>query len=280
MFAKQGFDWKKIENKPENWETVRELIKDAYVPRDDMHKEKYWDHDPVLDIFLEMYTPLTDWFSVKQKAAVPKTKKQQKTKDLIIEKNQLEMIRQDILKIKFDKDSQKLVSIKYSMGVTGVLAIVLWNYTFLTRKKKNVPINRLALLDAVISLTRISDDLGGNFSARLAEGVGKARRDMEGFVDGSMYNLLFTNPHLLVQSTADKRRDNVRLYEEQYQVLEEIVSSIREEKPLLLGNQMPTGTGKTFLAVPLAQKLYHEKLGKTVLFACSNELVCQDLASS
>lgn len=279
MFAKQGFDWKKIENKPENWETVRELIKDAYVPRDEMHKEKYWDYDPVLDIFIEMYSPLAEWFPLKHKK-IEKTKKQQKTKDLIIEKNQLEIIRQDIQKIKFDKDSQKLVFTKYSMGVTGVLAILLWNYTFLTRKKKNVSINKIALLDAVISLTRISDDLGVNFSERLKEGVSTAKRDMEEFIDDSMYDLLFTNPQLLVQSTADKRKDNVRLYPEQHQVLEEIVSSIREERPLLLGNQMPTGTGKTFLAVPLAQKLFHEKLGKTVLFACSNELVCQDLASS
>lgn len=283
MFAKQGFDWKKIENKPENWETVRELIKDAYIPRDEAHKEKYWEHDPVLDIFLEMYSPLSEWFPAKlKKAGVAgvKHKKHQKTKDLIIEKNQLEMIRQDIQKIKFDRESQKLVFTKYSMGVTGVLAVVLWNYTFLTRKKKSVPINQLALLDAIVSLTRISDDLGVNFSERLAEGVEKARREMETFIDDSMYNLLFTNPHLLVQSTADKRRDNVRLYTEQHKVLEEIVSSIREKRPLLLGNQMPTGTGKTFLAVPLAQKLFHEKLGKTVLFACSNELVCQDLASS
>lgn len=277
MFAKQGFDWKKIENKPENWETVRELIKDAYVD-DISQKDKYWDNDVVIDIFLELYPPLNRWFPDKR----DKNKKQKKikAKDLIIEKNQSEIIRQDIGKIQFDKQTQKLLYTKYSLEITNVLAFILWNFTFLTRKEKNITVNELSFLDAIISLTRISDDLSENFSKRLADGVKNAKKDMESFVGIDMYNLLFQHPYLLVQSSADKRRDNVKLYKEQHKTIDDVVRAVKDDIPILLGNQMPTGTGKTFLAVPLAQKLFSMKLKKTILFACSNELVCQDLASS
>ena len=63
MLAKQGFDWKKIENKPDNWETIRNLIKDAYTPRATV-KDKYWDNATVLDIFLDVFPQMGEWVTV------------------------------------------------------------------------------------------------------------------------------------------------------------------------------------------------------------------------
>lgn len=277
MFAKQGFDWKRIENKPENWETIRALIKDAVETRERV-KDKYWDNDKVLDMFLDMYPDLKAW--VPMSVTSNSNKKSSKKKDQIIEKQTVELIRNDLQRITFDKKTQMVVNTKFTMDVTYVLMIVLWNFTFRERKKRKIAINRTAMLDAIISLNRLYAEEGSYFSERLTCTVQKALVEVNAFVDTCMYDCLFDNPYLLIQSTAEKRPRNLRLYAEQHQVLNLLTDAIREDTPILLGNQMPTGTGKTMLAVPLAQKVYSMRLNKTVLFACSNELVNQDLAST
>jgi hypothetical protein len=286
MFAKQGFDWKKIEEKPDNWETIRELIKDGYTPRTDK-KDKYWDNEDVLETLLEVYPDMKCWVPDKQAAAaaaaatVSKQKQKkvvEKKSDKIIQRQTLEIIRNDIKKIRFDPTSQMAIKTNYTMEVTTVIMVLVWNYTFYLRKTRSKTINNVAMLDAIISLNRIHEDESANFNARLSTTVTNAIATMNKFVDESMYDTLFNYPYLLIQSTADKRSRKVRLYDEQHEVLNSITTAIRDNKPILLGNQMPTGTGKTMLSVPLAQKVNHMKLNKTLLFACSNELVNQDVA--
>jgi len=281
MFAKQGFDWKKIEEKPDNWETIRELIKDGYTPHTDK-KDKYWDNEDVLEILLEIYPDMKCWVPDKQAAAATTSKKQKKVvekkSDKIIQRQTIEIIRNDIKKIRFDPNSQMAIKTNYTMEATTVIMVLVWNYTFYLRKTRSKTINNVAMLDAIISLNRIYEDENMNFNARLSVTVANAITAMNKYVDESMYDTLFNYPYLLIQSTADKRSRKVRLYDEQHQVLNSITEAIRADKPILLGNQMPTGTGKTMLSVPLAQKVNHMKLNKTLLFACSNELVNQDVA--
>lgn len=276
MSAKQGFDWKKIENKPDNWETIRELIKDA-VKTKTKQKDKYWDNNRVLEIFLEMYPSLSTW--IKMGESGKKSTTNTKKKDQIIEKQTVELIKNDLRRMTFDKKTQGIVNTNFTMDVTFVLMLLLWNFMFWERKRRNLNINQVSMIDAIISLNRINADEREYFSDTLALSVDKALADMNGLVDVCMYDCLFNNPYLLIQSVADKRPRNVRLYPEQHKVLDLITEAVREDRPILLGNQMPTGTGKTMLAVPLAQKMFHMRLKKTVLFACSNELVNQDLAS-
>jgi hypothetical protein len=280
MFAKQGFDWKKIEEKPENWETIRELVKDGYTPRSDK-KDKYWDNEDVLEILLEIYPDMKFWIPERHVATntIKKQKKVvEKKSDKIIQRQTIEIIRNDIKKIRFDPINQMVMKTNYTMEVTTVIMVLVWNYTFYLRRTKSKTINNVAMLDAIISLNRIYEDESMNFNERLSVTVANAITTMNKFVDESMYDTLFNYPYLLIQSTADKRSRKVRLYDEQHQVLNSITAAIRGNKPILLGNQMPTGTGKTMLSVPLAQKVNHMKLNKTLLFACSNELVNQDVA--
>lgn len=275
MFAKQGFDWKKIENKPDNWETIRELIKDA-VKTKTKTKDKYWDNENVLDVFLEMYPDMKIWIT----AAPPSAKKTTtKKKDQIIEKQTIELIKNDIRRMTFDKKTQGIVNTNFTMDMTFVLMLLLWNFMFWERKRRNIAIQQVSMLDAVISLNRIHAEEREFFSERLTRAVDRALGDMNGLIDVAMYDCLFHNPYLLIQSVADRRPRNVRLYKEQHEVLDLMTKAIQDDRPILLGNQMPTGTGKTMLAVPLAQKMFHMRLRKTLLFACSNELVNQDLAS-
>lgn len=278
MLAKQGFDWKKIEDKPDNWETIRNLIKDAYTPRS-IIKDKYWDNATVLDIFLDIFPQMKEWM-----AAHPLTKKQDKKQikkaTLIIERQTMDIIRNDLLKIRFDANTQMVILTSYHMDITYVLMILVWNFTFYFRSLHKKAINKVAQLDAIISLNRIYEEENVYFTERLRNAVTKAIGIMNTYINDGMYDCLFDHPYLLLQSTADKRPKNTVLYQEQHQSMDMIVGAVRTNTPLLLGNQMPTGTGKTFLSIPLAQKIYHQKLRKTVLFACSNELVNQDVAST
>lgn len=285
MLVKQGFDWKKIERKPENWETLRDLIKDAYMPRV-THKDQYWDNETVLNIFVEMFPYIKEW--VPPAPAVianpaPSKKKRPlvvKKAQVIIEKQTGEIIRNDLSKIRIDGQTQMPIRTMYDMDITYVLVVLLWNYTFYVREQRQKNINRVAQLDAIVSLHRIQEEEDMYFTDRLRTAIARAKTVMDEYINKDMYDCLFGNPRLLIQSFADARPKKTVLYAEQHQSLNMITSAIAADTPLLLGNQMPTGTGKTFLSVPLAQQMYHKKLKKTVLFACSNELVNQDVAST
>ena len=73
------------------------------------------------------------------------------------------------------------------------------------------------------------------------------------------YNILFENPKLLHYSSFQTINKEISLYKEQRQILSKIKKMIELDQPLLLGNQMPTGQGKTFLAVLLAKMFSSEK---------------------
>ena len=109
---------------------------------------------------------------------------------------------------------------------------------------------------------------------------------MNSIMNDSFYDLLFKNPKMLYHCSAQKYTKEIHLYKEQRIILDQIYQSVENDKPLLLGNQLPTGQGKTFLSIPLAKMFSiekqkkHSKFNKCVLFACSNELVNMDVASN
>ena len=88
---------------------------------------------------------------------------------------------------------------------------------------------------------------------------------------------------MLLHCSFQVQDNRISLRSEQKETLRLIDSAITNDKALLLGNQMPTGHGKTFLAVPLAKLLSTERnveKKKCVLFACSNDLVNMDVAAN
>ena len=80
-------------------------------------------------------------------------------------------------------------------------------------------------------------------------------------------------------SVAEKCAGSVSLYEPQKELILKVADAVINDTPILIGNRMPPGTGKTFLAVPLAQALQPLHRPKTVLFCCPNILVRQYVAS-
>ena len=274
--AKDGFHWKTIEEKPENWEKMHILIQSSYTEKKDVH-DKAWEKGEVITaVVAELYPDLKLLLPTRDAATAGKKKTQSK-KHEIQSRVERENVRKDILNIRFDKDLRPL-TLHFGMEPTFVVMIFVWNY--LIDKKRNP--EPMLFLDGLISLNRIMTREEENIRriAPLWEAMTRLRERMNRSVTEETYALLFQNPILLVEATADKRAKSIRLYPEQEKILETIVEAIVLDEPLLMGNQMPTGTGKTFLAVPLAQKLGRMKRRKTVLFACSNELVNTDIAST
>ena len=157
-----------------------------------------------------------------------------------------------------------------------------WNIWLLSQKKPKA--SRHAIVDAMISMDRIMlEEIRTNPSIpddtrAFFEGVHAKSQDL--LPRHEVFDELFSqHPELMVNPFSQKRVGRTALYKEQVEVLTHVADAVMLNAPLLLGDRMPPGTGKTFLAVPLAQKLLALKCGKTLLFACHNPLVRTDVAS-
>lgn len=273
-----------MEDKPSNWESIRALILDAYDPRAET-RDRFWENLLVYKIFLELNPELKEWLQLDisttgatGKASVKKgNKKPPSRKEEIQRRVEEDIIRKEVQTIRIDPRTMQPIRTHFDMQVSFLLLLILWNFTLI--KKQRVP--QSLVLDAVISFNRLYDTevpLIGNEEVRVA--MGRIHKIVNRLIDRRMYEVLFTHPILLVECMAQRRGRPKRLYPEQKNLIGQITEAVVEDRPLLLGNQMPTGTGKTFLAVPLAKKISHMGLGKTVLFTCSNELVNRDVAST
>jgi len=279
--VKTGFNWKTIEEKPHNWETIRHLIQDAYAPVEEI-PDKYWANPHLLRVFLETFPDLKEWITLEEKA--PEIKKKTKSKKPPSKKEEIqqrvegELIKKEMQNIRFDAKTLQPVKTKFDMQIMFLLMIIVWNF-LLYSKRKTAP--KKTILDAILSFHRVDTEERSKIQhPDLLQSLDHIAGVLRTLVDEEMYEVLFQNPSLLVDCTAQRRGKPKKLYAEQKRVLDEICSRVEKNQPLLLGNQMPTGTGKTFLSIPLAKKLSTLPLKKTVLFACSNELVNKDVAST
>lgn len=288
------FDWKKLEEKPDNWETLRQLI-GLCNSADDNYTEQpsATTNNAIWDCVGAFQAHATTRYG-KQAAAFfppPKTKteeknkpKNKKTKNPLREKIQQEterkLLEKEFQTIRFDNGRPTRTTFRVSSVFYFMIAE--WNIWLLSQKKPKV--SRHAIVDAMISMDRIMveeirtnpgipDDTRAFF-----EGVHAKSQDL--LPRDEVFDELFSqHPELMVNPFSQKRVGRTALYKEQVELLTHVADAVMLNAPLLLGDRMPPGTGKTFLAVPLAQKLLALKCGKTLLFACHNPLVRTDVAS-
>jgi len=282
MNAKQGFHWKSIEEKPDNWEKLHRLIQSVYIDTSKQQtgiSETEWMKPMWTEIALQLFPELKR-YTIPLNTTTTTTKKTpiMSNKDKIKLSVEKERIKKDLQMIKFD-ETLKPISFHFQMEMTFFWMIIVWCHKLLIQKNPN----KLNLLDAIISLNRMMDQLVLSPMVQQESSIYLMMKQVQTKINTNipeeMYHLLFQNPVFLIQSTADKRHSSIQLYKEQLELIDRVSESVLTNKPLLMGNQMPTGTGKTFLAIPLAQKIQKLKCKKTLLFACSNELVNQEIAS-
>lgn len=215
---------------------------------------------------------------------VHQNQKNKKSKNLLREKIQQEtekkLLEKDFGMIRFE--SGKPSRTTFRIGSVFYFMIAEWNIMLMVQKQSSY--TKQTIVDAIISLDRIVlEEIREN--QEIPEKIRKFFEELNAksqllLPRQDIFDELFRNhPELMVNPFSQKRVGRTSLYKEQVEVLTHVMDAVMSDSPLLLGDRMPPGTGKTFLAVPVAQKLLALKCGKTLLFACHNPLVRMDVAS-
>jgi hypothetical protein len=277
-----AFNWKVIEEKPDNYADVRLLIEDAITESEDASTESKTNiirqSNNTLTLFAERFE-FTKFFT-KVMELEEKTSKKLSKKELIIRENEIKVINADFEQFKMEKNGN-LIQTHFQQPINIFLYFFWWFGSLLRKLKSKEHVSSIVLLDAALSLGNILES--GYLNEFYLEGFEKISKIFEKIVNDDFYNILFDNPKFLYHTSFQHFQQLTKLYPEQRLILDKIHHAVENNEPLLLGNQMPTGQGKTFLSIPLAKMLSMEKRKekkKCVLFACSNPLVNIDVAQN
>lgn len=272
-----SFPWKRIEEKPDNFEDVVKLIDSALDIYEDAssNSSQFQENDFYLEMFLNKFPNVKEWFL---DINFVEKKKAQSTKEMIIEANEKKQVEKDLNNFSLNNKSQ-INNQVFRYKVFNYLYILWWCHQLFSKRNQ---INPLVILDSIISINRINVSVVFQ-NPNYKKGFDHAGEIMNELVTENYFELLFLNPKLLLHCSFQVQDNQIGLRSQQKETLRLINSAIKNDKALLLGNQMPTGHGKTFLSVPLAKLLSMERnveKKKCVLFACSNDLVNMDVASN
>lgn len=281
MSASTSFPWQRIQVKPENAENVTHLIEKVstiHLPLKE-RKEEVKQSDNYLESFISHFH-FEDWFE-----GVNFEKKESKKKNnaqKIRDNNEKLVIAKELALFVLD-DKHCIQERAFQFPISIYLYIFYWAATIYQRLLNKKEVKRIVILDVIISLNRILKK-GALTNPNYLIGFEKANQKFNKIISQKYYDLLFENPILMNQCSFQQRNKEIALYPEQELILKTINSAVEQDKPLLIGNEMPTGQGKSFLAVLLAKMFCiqkHSKFDKKcVLFACPNELVNEDIAAN
>lgn len=176
-------------------------------------------------------------------------------------------------------DCQIDFKVNFKYKISFYMYILFWGVTILKRLKNERPVNHIVVLDACLSLNRIISSKHITKEEFLS-GFLFIEERFNKIMNENFYKLLFQNPKYLINSSFQSVQSEIKLYPEQYDMLNILKDHIDTKIPLLLLNKNPTGQGKTFSAAVIARLFSTQNYNnKTLLFSCSNELVCNQLAS-
>ena len=276
-----SFNWKLIEEKPDNYLDVRLLIEDAVHSTGPQSDSVYVKQTAsCLRTFVEQYQ-LEKLFTLPSETAL------KSNKDIIRRDNEKRTLLEDFKFFSLDirneqgELSYQLKHVEFKLEISVYLYFFWWGISILRALKEKKKISAFSIIDATLSMNKIvSDEV---LKTPYKEGFEKLNALLNRIISERFLTVFFENPKLLYHCSFQKFRKNIKLFPEQRQVLDLIHESTLNEKPLLLANQMPTGHGKTFLSIPLAKMISMNRNAstkKTVLFACSNPLVNMDVAQN
>ena len=166
--------------------------------------------------------------------------------------------------------------------------IIFWAVNILKNIKD---INNEIILNCIISLSRAIED---NYS--LDNRIISKANDLLNTIkkifcakmgkEENIYEFLFKNPKYIIESFWDiSKHKSVDLYFEQNKVIEDTLYSLKHDIPMVRFYKVPPGSGKTFIAAPLAvaidsisskSKIENRKY---LLYICYNSIVRNDVAS-
>lgn len=223
-----------------------------------------------------------------QTTTTKKKKTTQKKSDIIRLQNSQRLVTNDIDKIVFVDNTPCVFKFQYEL--TFLIMILEWwaRLDLSVSPSQKMWAEALVAGDRAISiLTQRSGDV-----PPLVTWCDTLRKIVvDKYMSRDILCYLCEHPKLTLFSVAEKKiitgsgngttgiLRGVDLYPQQKKLLRHVIDAVINDSPLLLGNRMPPGTGKTFLAIPLTQALSVMKRKKTVLFCCPNILVNNYVAS-
>ena len=313
-----SMNWKLIEEKPANWEIIQGILQKCNNEENHFEAKKeysvHWENPRLFGHFMQhlqskrslshlIFKNIFGEELVKEckteyenSTTVPTQKNKKKgpsmTKLVIQRQNENKTIQKAFEGIAFHPQSIHPIKVNPTIDCLFHLQVVEWclelfpKYWQKKDKKDNKDNKEKECLDAFLSMERLwEEDI---VSCRIIHPLGrlifeKTRDYVRSFYETSevrdqAFSILFSHPRLMLSPHSSTRPASVGLYPEQQRFMKKVIQSVIFDKPTLIGDRRPPGTGKTFMAVPLAQKLKALKRGKFVLFTCANELVRLDVA--
>lgn len=305
MSQTSDIDWKQLEVKPDNWEMIQILIGSATSltittsSKDGVSSAAssgfFFDAVFVLEhligtrwadyrasgVYKETVICLEE---IKNKGRiVAKNKTASRSKkdaaaplkkaDIIRLKNAQRMMIKDLDKMHFEECRPKVFLFQYDVSFV-IMNLEWWAMLESADAKTDL------WTEAIVAGDRVCKRLVTDKESALADWIRRVYDNVLGRKRSEEQLLhLFRNPKLMMYSVAEKCVGSVELYDKQKELILMVTDAVINDTPILIGNRMPPGTGKTFLAVPLAQALQPLHRPKTVLFCCPNILVRQYVAS-
>lgn len=219
--------------------------------------------------------------NTKKKAKAPVLSKA----DQIRMKNSQRLVEKDMEEIRFEAATGWPVRVQFRYEVTTLVMLMEWWMRSVGSRGSTKAEDWVQCLVASERILVHIEKTMGREKCMACPAHALARRVFarlyeEQSCDRSVLEALFRKPKMMMFSLAEKRTGSVALYAQQVTVIEKMARSIIADRPLLIGNRMPPGTGKTFMAVPMAQAIRSLGRDKTLLFCCPNPLVTKFVAST
>lgn len=274
---KISFPWITIQDLVENDETT--LIKHKLINMEMSNENGVHQPDAILLRFCIFFN-YCKYFKVEptQNQGIEDEKKSNKKKKSFNvhefrKQNENLLLDSDFKMFELNESYSYKSNINFKHEICQYLYIFFWCMELLKAMKSGKKINNLLLLDAILSINRLMKKRVIT-NPKYQIGFEFMQNTLNKIVNPCFYDLLFANPHYLIDSSFQSIASEIKLYKEQTDMIFDIIRHIDTKTPLLYGNQHPTGQGKTFSVSPLT-KLLSTKYNntRTVLFACSNEFV-------
>jgi hypothetical protein len=175
----------------------------------------------------------------------------------------------------------------YFYTISKYFYIIFWSSCLYKNIEK---LSNEVILNCIISLSRSIEEYSMYLDSRIKQQSNELLKHIKEMFcikmssEEKIYEYLFKNPKYIVESYWDiSKPKSVSLYREQQKIIDDSLYALNNDKPMVRFYKVPPGSGKTFIAAPLAVALdsinTRIEKKKYLLYICYNSIVRNDVAS-
>ncbi len=200
---------------------------------------------------------------VKPELNNPNQKGKNNREEVTIFNNIVNIFKDDLKNMLFDEENVIPLFTDFKYKINKYLCMNYWAILMYKKMDAGVKVNSKHAIDCLLSYSRSIEDLeknnpyGNDFKDAYLYIQSKLEKSINKVYEFKKnYSIIFSNPDILVESTWDKSKEShIKLYSEQLDVLNSIMTSVKKNLTMLLMYKVPPGNGKTMISVPIAAKL-------------------------